>query len=111
MAQSRRADDMSVQLLDQKLDKFFKESTLWRKEMGDEVKECKAQIKCLADHFIKYKPQLESARNRKMKWADFWEKRKDEALTAGVRAGFLLFIGSLFYWASDKVVAWIRTVI
>jgi hypothetical protein len=111
MAQSRRADDMSVQILAEKFDRFIEESTRWRNEMAGEVKECRAEIRCLSTHFIKYKPQLEKARARSLKWADFWAKRKDEALTAGVRAGFLLFIASLFYWASDKVVAWIRTVI
>ena len=87
------------------------ESTKWRKDIGDEVRECNSKIKCLADHFIKYKPQLEEGLVRRKWWAQFWEERRQELITYSVRGGALTLCGLVVYAVSSKAIAWIKSVV
>jgi hypothetical protein len=108
MAQQRRADDVSMQILTEKFDKFATESAVWREQLGREVKSNSAQIKCLADHFYKYKPQLEEGLTRRKWWQRFWEERRQELITYSVRGGAIALCGLVIYALSNKFVTWIR---
>lgn len=105
MAQNRRTDDMSIQILSEKFDKFATESAIWRKETGDAVKLNTAQIKCLADHFIKYKPQLEEGLIRRKWWEKFWEERRQELITYAVKGGAATLFGLVVFALWTKFTA------
>ncbi len=118
MAQNRRSDDMSIQLLLEKFDNFetkseerHRESMAWRETTIGAIRTNSAEIRCLSQHFSKYKPQLEEGLNRRKWWREFWEARRQEIITNAVRGGFLTLCGLVIYALSSKFIAWVRSVV
>lgn len=111
MAQRRREDDMSVELLSKKFDEFASESRSWRVDMQKAVDGNSSEIKCLATHFMKYKPQLEEGLTRRKFWVDFWEERRKELITYTVKGGALTLFGLVAYALAGKAQEFIKSAV
>jgi hypothetical protein len=77
-------------------------------EHGTELKEHGAQIKCLAIGFKQFEPQLQEALNRRKFWGKFWEERRVELITYGVKGGFITLVGLVMYALAGKFTEFVR---
>jgi uncharacterized coiled-coil protein SlyX len=113
--QRRRASDEAIDDLNRQVHDYCQQAEKARAVMmtmldehGKDIKKHGAQIECLAQGFKKFEPQLKEAMERRKWWSKFWEERRSELITYGVKGSFITLVGLVVYALAGKFTEFVR---